>query len=86
MPKIIPIKELKDTAKLSNMVHEVAEPIYITKNGYDDMVIMSSDVYDRRLFLSDLYEKLDEAENAVANGEVKDFSLVMENLRNRYGL
>jgi PHD/YefM family antitoxin component YafN of YafNO toxin-antitoxin module len=86
MPKIIPIKELKDTAKLSNMVHEAAEPIYITKNGYDDMVIMSSDVYDRRLFLTNLYEKLDEAETALASGEVKELSLVMENLRKRHGL
>ena len=37
MPKIIPIKELKDTAKISEMCHENDGPIYVTKNGYGDM-------------------------------------------------
>ena len=31
MPKIIPIKELKDTAKISEMCHENDGPIYVTK-------------------------------------------------------
>ena len=41
MPRIIPIRDLKDTAAISQMCSESAEPIYITKNGYGDMVIMS---------------------------------------------
>jgi hypothetical protein len=34
MPQIIPIKDLKNTADISEMVHAAEEPIYITKNGY----------------------------------------------------
>ena len=46
MTKIIPIRDLKNTTKISTMCHEEDKPIYITKNGYDDMVIMSSDTYN----------------------------------------
>lgn len=41
MPRIIPIRDLKDTAAISQMCSESDEPVYITKNGYGDMVIMS---------------------------------------------
>ena len=41
MPRIIPIRDLKDTAAISQMCSESKEPIYITKNGYGDMVLMS---------------------------------------------
>ena len=46
MPRIIPIKELKDTAKISEMCHENEDPIYVTKNGYGDMVLMSIESYE----------------------------------------
>ena len=41
MPHIIPIRDLKDTAKVSELCHKTGEPIFITKNGYGDMVLMS---------------------------------------------
>lgn len=46
MPQIIPIKDLKNTAEISEMVHAAEEPIYVTKNGYGDMVIMSVEMYE----------------------------------------
>ncbi len=46
MAQIIPIKDLKDTAALSARVNSTEEPIFITKNGYGDMVIMSMKVYE----------------------------------------
>ena len=47
MPKIMPITDLRDTTGVSNMCHSLNEPIYITKNGYGDMVIMSMDTFDK---------------------------------------
>ncbi|WP_102337593.1 type II toxin-antitoxin system Phd/YefM family antitoxin [Collinsella provencensis] len=44
---IAPIKELKDGAAISAKCHELNEPIHITKNGYGDMVIMSTEVFER---------------------------------------
>ena len=49
MPQIIPIRDLKKTAEISDMCHNSEEPIYITKNGYGDMVIMSMETYDELL-------------------------------------
>lgn len=47
MSKIIPIRDLKNTTEISNMCHESEEPVFITKNGYSDMVIMSDEVYSK---------------------------------------
>ena len=46
MPKIIPIKELKNTSEISEMCHKSNEPVYVTKNGYGDMVIMSMEAFE----------------------------------------
>lgn len=45
MPQIIPIKDLKNTLAISEMRHKTDEHIYITKNGYGDMVIMSMEIF-----------------------------------------
>ena len=41
MPEIIPIRDLKNTNTISQRCHETQEPIFVTKSGYGDMVIMS---------------------------------------------
>lgn len=46
MPQIIPIKDLKDTSAISEKCHSSDEPIFITKNGYGDMVIMSMELFE----------------------------------------
>ena len=51
MPHIIPIKDLKDTASISRMCQESNEPVYITKNGYGDMVIMSMKAYEEKMLM-----------------------------------
>ena len=55
MPRIIPIRDLKDTTAISQMCSESDEPVYITKNGYGDMVIMSMKVYEEKMFMADVY-------------------------------
>lgn len=46
MPKIIPLRELKNASKISEMCHEKDEPIFVTKNGVSDLVILTSNKYD----------------------------------------
>lgn len=46
MPRIMPIRDLKNTSELSCMVKESSEPVYVTKNGYGEMVIMSMEAYE----------------------------------------
>ena len=47
MPLIMPIKDLRNTMEISNIVHREQEPIFITKNGYSDLVVMSSEYYEK---------------------------------------
>ena len=86
MPRIIPIRDLKDTAAISQMCSESPEPIYITKNGYGDMVIMSMKAYEEKLFMADVYLKLAEADAEVREGKVSDAREGLRALRDKYGL
>lgn len=86
MPKIIPIRDLKNTSELSVMCHDENEPIYVTKNGYGDMVIMSMETYEKSMFLLDVCIKLEEAENSVKNGDVYDMWEVLDRIKDKYGL
>ena len=47
MPLMMSIKDLRNTTEISNIAHKEQEPIFITKNGYSDLVAMSSELYDK---------------------------------------
>ena len=72
MPQIIPIRDLKNTSEISDLCHSNEEPVFITKNGYGDMVIMSIETYEKTMFMNDVYKKLENAEKYVASGDVQD--------------
>lgn len=86
MPRIIPIRDLKDTTAISQMCSESSEPVYITKNGYGDMVIMSLKAYEEKMFMAEVYAKLAEAEAEVKEGKVSDAREGLKALRDKYGL
>ena len=86
MIEIRPLKDLRDTTEISRLCQESKEPIYITKNGYGHLVVMSMETYKDKLAKADLYEKLADAENQIKNGEkLLDAEAVFESLKNRYG-
>ena len=63
MPQIRPVSDLRNNfADISRVVHETAEPVFLTKNGYGDMVVMSMEAFERHQFKSEVYFKLKEAE------------------------
>ena len=63
MPHIRPVSDLRNNfADISRIIHETQEPVFLTKNGYGDMVVMSMEAYERKLFESEIYFKLKEAE------------------------
>ncbi len=86
MPQIIPIKDLKNTSEISSLCHNTDEPVFVTKNGYGDMVIMSMDVYEKTMFMQELYNKLQLAERQIEDGEVKEAKTALSDLRKKYGL
>lgn len=58
-----------DYNSISKLAHEKKEPVYITKNGEGDLVLMSIDAFERREALIDLKEKLLLAEQQRLSGE-----------------
>lgn len=63
MPQIRPISDLRNNfADISRTVHEIAEPIYLTKNGYGDMVVMSIEAFEKLILDNEILIKLKEAE------------------------
>jgi len=69
MPIIRPISDLRNNfSQISETVHSDDEPIFLTKNGTGDMVVMSIEYYERQLARLELYQKLDEARQQIAAG------------------
>ncbi len=63
MNKIRPVSDLRNNfTEISRIVHETHEPIFLTKNGYGDMVVMSIESFEELHFESEIYVKLREAE------------------------
>lgn len=63
MNMIRPISDLRNNfADISKTVHETAKPVFLTKNGYGDMVVMSMEAFENLQFESEVYSKLREAE------------------------
>ena len=86
MPAILPIKDLKNTAKISALCEETDGPVFITKNGYGAMVLMSLRHYEEAFARMELYRDLDEAEADIAAGRVAEVKTSLAELRKRFGL
>ena len=86
MPHIIPIKDLKNTAAISDLCHKTGEPIYVTKNGYGDMVIMSINAFDEINQKMTIYYELEKANKDIESGYIEDGFNVIKELRAKYGI
>ena len=86
MPQIRPITDLRNTTEISELCHARQEPVFITKNGYGDMVIMSMKAYEERMLMQDVYAKLAKAETEYREGEALDARTATKELRAKHGL
>jgi prevent-host-death family protein len=69
MPIIKPISDLRNNFnQISEICHKEMEPVFITKNGEGDMVVMSISLYEQQQALLELYQKLGEAESQSLSG------------------
>ncbi len=70
MTLIRSISDLRNRAmEISELCHTENQPVFITRNGKGDMVVMSQAHYERIQSLIELYQKLGEAEILDASGE-----------------
>lgn len=85
MPTIKPISDLRNNFnQISEICHKDGEPVFITKNGQGDLVVMSMALYERQQALLDLYQKLGEAEAQSNSGSERiSHKDLMKNLREK---
>ena len=85
MPNIRPISDLRNNAnEISDFCRQTREPVYITRNGRGDMVVLSILEFVRQQALIDLYGKLAVAEQEIASGaQGEDFLTMARQLRER---
>ncbi|OKP92719.1 type II toxin-antitoxin system Phd/YefM family antitoxin [Paenibacillus sp. P32E] len=83
MPQIRPVSDLRNNfTEISKIVHESNEPVFLTKNGYGDMVVMSIEQYENIQQNQEILMKLKEAEHeADTSNERFSHSEVFNNLR-----
>ena len=86
MPQIMPIKDLKNTSSISDMCHKTNEPIFITKNGYGDMVLMSIELFEATQKKWGMYGDTDVSEEQIREGKTKDARKALSVIKEKYDL
>ena len=85
MPQIRPITDLRNTTEISEICHAKREPVFITKNGYGDLVVMSIDTYEYMLENAATDAAISEAEAELSAGEVlHDAKQALSSLRRKH--
>lgn len=85
MPQIRPITDLRNTNEISELCHAKQEPVFITKNGYGDLVVMSVETYESMLDEQELDREIAKAEAGFkANGLSLDARESLSALRRKH--
>ena len=82
MPNIKPSTDLRNNYnEISLFCHETGEPIFITKNGCEDLVVMSIDSFNKFMGRYELYQLLEQSESDFTNGLTLNFDDSIKSLR-----
>ena len=85
MPQIRPITDLRNTTEISELCHAKREPLFITKNGYGDLVVMSIEAYEEMVDIAQIDTAISEVEKEYAtDGVFLDAKKAMASLRRKH--
>ena len=85
MPQIRPITDLRNTTEISELCHAKREPLFITKNGYGDLVVMSIETYEEMIEIARTDAAINEAEQEyAADGVLLNAREVLSSLRRKH--
>ena len=85
MPQIRPITDLRNTNEISDICHARREPIFITKNGYGDLVVMSIETYEAMVENTVMDTAISEAETEFErDGQLHDAREALVSLRRKH--
>lgn len=86
MANIRPSSDLRNHYnEISEFCNKYNEPVYITKNGKGDLVVISNAEYERLTEKLKLHRMLDEALNSMDKGELYPVEEVFEELEREFG-
>ena len=85
MATIVPVTEMRDTNKFTEKCKNSNEPIFVTKNGYGDIVCMSMELYESMMEKIDVQKKINDAMLQMKNNEVIDGKDFIKELKDTYG-
>ena len=84
MPTIRPSADLRNNYnEISELCHEHSEPVFITKNGTGDLVVMSIETYELMAGKLELYSLINEGLDQHKQGKVKPMRESMQLIRSR---
>lgn len=85
MPQIRPITDLRNTNEISDICHSKSEPVFITKNGYGDLVVMSMETYEKMVETRTIDDAIAEAESEYnAGAPLIDAKEALSSLRRKH--
>ena len=85
MPIIMPIRDLRKTNEISEIAHKEQQPIFITKNGYSDLVVMSAELYDKIARENRLDQAIYDSEKEMSEGgKLMDIDEAFNRLNKKY--
>ena len=83
---IIPMRDLKDTVEIERKCREADGPVFVTKNGYGKLVVMSIDHYEKLIGELREAKAVNEGLKDVASGNIVDGDEVKTRISGKYGL
>lgn len=89
MPSCVPISDLKDTTEFSRKVAAAGEPVIVTKNGYEQFVVIDAELfrsYRKETPDEHLERLLSEADRDIKAGRTSDMLSGIKEMRQAYGL
>ena len=69
--------------EIADLCRKSAEPVYLTKNGEGDLVVMSIEAYEELTSRFELYSQIKEGMDDIAFGNTRPFSEAMADIRSR---
>ena len=89
MPVTIPVRDLKDTTKVCKLCRESDEPVIVTRNGYEEMVLVKPEEFhkmDLARRKQELYDSIAHSEAQFERGECSDMIEDLKRIWSDYGL
>lgn len=84
MAKVITMEDFQDAMKISDMAHASNEPIFVTKNGSIDLVVLDFNEYESLIHRNKIHDALIVGVNLADNGQLLDSDEVLASLKTKH--